>query len=481
MTVNDINNKNNNNNTHDTHGNTTHPSRVYAHSTLTMHFPIPRGLPLYDAHCHPTDAPSSLAHVGGMRTARLVAMATRAQDQALVADAAAAAPDRVVPAFGWHPWFSHQLYDDVSEGGGKKGGGGNDGGPRPPPESSFDDDGDGDDAFKTAHYKAVLTPEPSQDFIRHLPAPRRLSEFLSETRARLREHPGALVGEIGVDKVFRLPEAFDGAAAAAAAAEGPSDDGAHADVTPGGREGRRLSPHRVRVPHQVAVMAAQLRLAAEMERAVSVHSVKAHGIVFDALEELWRRHKLGGRRKRRLDAQDSATGQDFDDVFDTDPWGGGSCSGDAGDDIDDNDRDDNDRHGAATASAPSPKPFPPRICLHSFSGTVEVVAQYLNPSIPAAIYFSFSHVVNMAGPSASDDKFMDVLKAVPAERILLESDWHRAGAEMEGKLEEVYSHVCWARGWAPEECARRVEQNFCAFLGEGEERRGEGEERKGEA
>ncbi|KAM5348428.1 hypothetical protein ACJ41O_008252 [Fusarium nematophilum] len=388
--------------------------------------PFPWHLPICDAHCHPTDTMASIESIPSMRAAALTIMATRAQDQDLVADAASQLADpklklllaqdgssveetktSVIPAFGWHPWFSHLLYDDSAQ--------------EPTYRPSRSGSGsDAEQAAKAAHYGAVLQPEPSSDFVASLPTPTAISSLLKSTQSRLASHPRALVGEIGLDKAFRLPEAWN-----------PSE---HAErdptLTPGGREGRHLSPYRVRIEHQRAVLAAQLRLAADTRRPVSVHGVQAHGVLHDTLAAAWKGHEreVMSRRKRRLVAQGA---EDFSS--------------------DSEDEDEAD------------KPYPPRICLHSFSGSVEVLRQYLNPAIPARIFVSLSSAVNLstdAGRTRTDE----VIRALPDESLLVESDLHTAGEDMDQALEDMYRHVCEVKGWELGEGVKRIAKNFQDFI-----------------
>ncbi|KAI9785047.1 MAG: hypothetical protein M1835_003419 [Candelina submexicana] len=382
--------------------------------------PFPWHLGVFDAHCHPTDTMASIDSIPSMKARILTIMATRAQDQALVFEAAKKrglrkedldsimkSPDaesRVIPCFGWHPWFSHQMYDDTSEK------------PR-----EFEDD------FRIAHYQAVLTPKPeSRDFLLALPEPRPLSEYLAQTKDYLSKYPLALIGEVGLDRSFRIPDAW---------LPGQADE-RDTTLTPGGREGRKLSPYRVQLEHQRKVLKAQLKLGGEMQRAVSVHGVQAHGIVHTTLKETWKGHEREviseKERKRRR-----ATGEEQSPELD----------------------EDLKNEGNSNAGS---KPYPPRICLHSYSGPVEFVKEYFQPSIPVKFFFSFSSVINFSGPTSS--KAEEVIKTIPADRILVESDLHCAGDRMDALLEEMIRAICKLRGWGLEEGVLRLGTNWRRFV-----------------
>src|SRR6186713_864790 len=93
--------------------------------------PFPWNEMVFDAHCHPTDTMTSIQDIPSMKARVLTVMATRLQDQELVSKVAdeigildtSALSNRtssshrceILPSFGWHPWFSHQFYDDTRE------------------------------------------------------------------------------------------------------------------------------------------------------------------------------------------------------------------------------------------------------------------------------------------------------------------------------------------------------------------------------
>lgn len=377
---------------------------------------FPWHLGVYDAHCHPTDTVPSIDKIKPMKTRALTIMATRSQDQSIVADFAnrlgqslqsVDSPEKIqghlVPCFGWHPWFSHQLYDD----------------------SSNVKEQENDPSSKDEHYKKVLSPLPEdEDFINSLPEPRPLSALIDQTRNRLRQYPFALVGEIGLDRAFRLPglEMLD---------NGYEKDPA---LTPGGREGRRLSPYRVDMDHQRRVLTSQLNLAGEMGRAVSVHGVAAHGIIFETLQDSWRGHEkvfMSKRERKRKPGVDST-------------------------------HDDEDTPGKEITDKLEPKPFPPRICLHSYSGPADTLRHYLHPAIPAVIFFSFSRLVNFSSPTSN--KAVDVIKAVPDDRILAESDLHAAGERMDDLMEDIIRTICQIKGWSLEKGVQQLAANWKHYV-----------------
>lgn len=283
-------------------------------------------------------------------------------------------------------------------------------------------------ADKTRHYNDVITPRPiDDDFVTSLPDPQPLSAYLRQTRKYLEKFPYALIGEIGLDSSFRIPDHRSM----------PIECEKYSNFTPGGRQGRRLTSHRVCMNHQRAILKAQLKLAAELSRPISVHGVAAHGALFEVLRETWNGHEIKAiskRSKRKIsrDADFLASEEDQTRVADH-----------------------------VSVSEATAKPFPPRICLHSYSGHSDLLKQYFHPSVPAVMFFSFSQLVNFSSPSS---KAIDVIKTVPDDRILVESDLHSAGQRMDDLLKEIVQLICHIRNWSLEEGVKRLALNWLTFV-----------------
>lgn len=314
---------------------------------------------------------------------------------------------KVIPAFGWHPWFSHQMFD----------------------ESDYDGAKELDADQKVKHYQRVLVPKPEEfTFLHSLPDPRPFGHFIGQTERFLERYPLALVGEVGLDRSFRIPESW-----LPEQAENRNDS-----LTPGGREGRKLSPYRVNMDHQKKVLLAQLRLAGKKQRAASVHGVQAHGIVYETISESWKGYEkhVPSKRERRRKQEGAAKI--------------GAEAVDAG-----------QEEGPTRPS--EPKPFPPRICLHSFSGPAETAKMYIAPSVPCDVYFSFSTTINNWSDS-NDGKVEAAVRAVPDDRIVVESDLHTAGADMDRYLEEVVRKICHVKKWDLESGVRQLRSNWHRFV-----------------
>ncbi|KAK5086945.1 Cut9-interacting protein scn1 [Lithohypha guttulata] len=375
---------------------------------------------LFDAHCHPTDIMSATPRISEMNAKALTVMSTRAQDQDLVLETAKQYPvpdnntqangDKqntyIVPSFGWHPWFTYQI---------------------------FDDRGGQDEVDATQHYRGVLTPEPDKAFLKTLPKPRKLSSFLHETEMRLQEFPSAVIGEIGLDRSFRVPhgdfKSEDDSEVTPrdmTAKTGGLNEG---EYTPGSREGRPLSPYHVKLEHQKVILKAQLELAAKHNRAVSVHSVATHGAVFDLLQSLWKGHEKpskSAKKKQNKDAANAPLESDYHSVEGGKPL------------------------------------YPPRICMHSYSGPADALKQFLGARVPADIFFSFSELINFG--SHNSEKAVEVIKAVPNEQILIESDLHCAGERMDKLLEDILTRVCEIKDWSLPEGAEQLKKNWHRFV-----------------
>ncbi|CCG25495.1 hypothetical protein CORT_0C01180 [Candida orthopsilosis Co 90-125] len=144
-------------------------------------------------------------------------------------------PDIMVPYFGVHPWFSHLFYI-------------------------------GTKPNKRDHFCRVLKPEPSDELIDILPEPMSMDEHTDSMKEIIKKHNLKVygIGEIGLDKLFRVPKS------------GWLGNPSHV-----AEEQDKLTKSRVTMEHQMDVFKHQLQLAEKLGKQVSIHCVKAHGILYD--------------------------------------------------------------------------------------------------------------------------------------------------------------------------------------------------------
>lgn len=226
---------------------------------------------LVDAHCHPTDSaayagpPTSIEEVHLLKIVRAqsalrelpslaflsqLAMSTRLDDQQATVDLHEAFPAKVIPCFGksppqkvpatadpvpgLHPWFAHQI--------------------SLAPASSL--------PSKEYHYATLFPVCPEHPDELHpaleallpsLPSPVSILDFLNQLERHLIAYPSALLGEVGIDRAFRIPN------------------------QPGSVEAKQnaLSPLATPLPHQLAVVVAQIEVAIRLRRSISFHSVRS--------------------------------------------------------------------------------------------------------------------------------------------------------------------------------------------------------------
>ncbi|ODV88753.1 hypothetical protein CANCADRAFT_148369 [Tortispora caseinolytica NRRL Y-17796] len=123
----------------------------------------------------------------------------------------------LIACYGIHPWYSHL----------------------------FSVEGDPD---KKRHYSSVIVPPPDDQFIARLPAAVPLEDAIGAIKALLDQDSSALVGEIGLDRAFRIPDP----------------------------DTKKLTQYTVTLEHQVHVYTALLQIAKQFSRPVSIHGVKSH-------------------------------------------------------------------------------------------------------------------------------------------------------------------------------------------------------------
>ncbi|KAH9964264.1 hypothetical protein BC827DRAFT_1266051 [Russula dissimulans] len=167
-------------------------------------------------------------------------MSTREEDQSKVAALARARPDRIVPAFGYHPWWAHRISLNA--------------------RAAADPD-------PATHYRALFFSETTSS-----PSSQPPSAELEAAFARLLPTlpPPIPLADVLADRDARRSRLRPRRAH-------PLSHGRCVLRRGDNLNGRTLSlsPFSVPFAHQLAILEAQLALAVELRRNVSLHSVKA--------------------------------------------------------------------------------------------------------------------------------------------------------------------------------------------------------------
>ncbi|GAA5869639.1 hypothetical protein JCM16303_000532 [Sporobolomyces ruberrimus] len=193
---------------------------------------------LHDAHCHPTDDDDfSREKLDELSTGNFCVMSSSLSNQDKTKQVYEARPDDVIPCFGLHPWFSHPISFS-------------------PPDSL---------PSKEEHYASLF---PSQEpilsyLLPHLPSPISIETFLSTLEQNLVSYPTSFVGEIGLDKAFKIPHP-------------PSLLSLEPNLP-------KNSPLSTPISHQIRLVEAQFDLALRLNRNVSQHCVRS---TFETVEML---------------------------------------------------------------------------------------------------------------------------------------------------------------------------------------------------
>ncbi|KAF9408783.1 hypothetical protein BGZ76_005800 [Entomortierella beljakovae] len=342
------------------------------------------------------------------------------------------------------------------------------------------------DRSKIGHYKKVLSVPNSvakgylEDLAQHLPEPRDLEPALQELRRKLVEHPDAVLGEIGLDRTARILEPI-----------GTTD-------TDERREQKRTTHALTIVQHQLDIVREQLKIAASLGRAVSFHCVQAYGHWHDFLihegkrlkqweidqgyyqRQIQQIHASGGTAvispispagvklsknytaRLQREARDAAWERHVASTLQE------SSDEEDDEDEDEEEKDEDEDDETTVNSDETPKlpvaPFevvlPPRLCMHSYGGSVDMLKAFVKMDHPPEVFFSFSILIN---GRLQDKKLKELIMAVPEDRLLVESD-HHSHIQVDNLLVEMVHKIAETRGWTLEETVEKTSRNWNRFV-----------------
>ncbi|KAI8888393.1 Metallo-dependent hydrolase, partial [Backusella circina FSU 941] len=163
------------------------------------------------------------------------------------------------------------------------------------------------------------------------------------------------------------------------------------------------------IEHQTKMLEIQISLAKELNRGVSIHCVQAQGHLFNVLNI--HAKKIVSKRKQKI-------------LFNEQP----------------------------------PQP-PIRVCLHSYGGSPATIAQFLQLK-GFTVFISFSVAINAR---LTPSKLADLIRAVPEDRLILESDLNTSkGLDM--AMVEMARIVAEVRSWSLEKVVKTTYENWLRFV-----------------
>ncbi|KAI9031690.1 TatD family [Phycomyces nitens] len=300
-----------------------------------------------DAHCHPHDAIDKLDLIPQLKTGHITIMGVRQDDWDCVESVAKAcnqvSPKKCIPCYGIHPWFTYRTMTE--------------------------------EGSKDSHYESALkcpNPDEKKELVSLLEPPFPFDVWHTNLYNRLVADPSALVGEVGLDR--------------------------SASLMPGGSivwQGVRQTSVQVTIEHQLAILETQLKLARQLNRAVSTHCVQSQGHLLSLLHKTY---KKGDKSSVRL-------------------------------------------------------------CIHSFGGSPGTIPQFMSVR-GYKIYVSFSMAINSRLPPV---KLNELIKAIPDDRILLESDVNDPDS-LDDSLVAIAHKVGTAKGWTIEKVVQQTHSNWTEFV-----------------
>ncbi|VEU21027.1 DEKNAAC101922 [Brettanomyces naardenensis] len=245
---------------------------------------------LSDAHCHlsPVVSPARFENLKRQLHRKLDEepeapkypflnmMSTNFIDYKLIHELSKEFPGVVNANYGIHPWFSHLFtFTDFSA------------------LSSAEE-------IKRKHYGSVLLPkkEISKGLLDALPVPVYLPTYINEVEKFLSEDDTAGIGEIGIDKAFRVPMC---GYLGSAQCQDWLDENKSVLSFGDGEAKREWSPFRTNMEHQMKVLEEFLQLAKRMRRSVSIHCVENHGKLYALMKKVFIDEDDNGYKSEWLD------------------------------------------------------------------------------------------------------------------------------------------------------------------------------------